>query len=60
MTEKNDKRLVTIELEDEVKKLSITGMNSDEQVLMSRELGEDLLDQVAGGQSGGRNNLPHK
>lgn len=60
MAEKNAKRLVTIELEDEVKKLSITGMNSDEQVLMSRELGEDLLDQVAGGQSGGRNNLPRK
>lgn len=60
MAEKNAKRLVTIELEDEVKNLSITGMNSDEQVLMSRELGEDLLDQVAGGQSGGRNNLPRK
>jgi hypothetical protein len=60
MAEKNAKRLVTIELEDEVKKLSITGMNSDEQVLMSRELGEDLLDQVAGGQREGRNNLPHK
>ena len=60
MAEKNAKRLVTIELEDEVKNLSITGMNSDEQVLMSRELGEDLLDQVAGGQSGGRNNLPPK
>lgn len=60
MAEKNAKRLVTIELEDEVKKLSITGMNSDKQVLMSRELGEDLLDQVTGGQSGGRNNLPRK
>ena len=60
MAEKNAKRLVTIELEDEVKKLSITGLSSDEQVLMSRELGEDLLDQVAGGQREGRNNLPHK
>ena len=49
MAEKNAKRLVTIELEDEVKKLSITGLNSDEQVLMSQELDEDVLDQVGGG-----------
>ena len=49
MTEKNAKRLVTIELEDEVKKLSITGLNSDEQVVMSQELDEDVLDQVGGG-----------
>lgn len=49
MAEKNAKRLVTIELEDEVKKLSITGMNSDEQVVMSQELDEDVLDQVGGG-----------
>ncbi len=49
MTEKNAKRLMTIELEDEVKKLSITGLNSDEQVVMSQELDEDVLDQVGGG-----------
>ena len=49
MTEKNAKRLVTIELVDEVKKLSITGLNSDEQVVMSQELDEDVLDQVGGG-----------
>ncbi len=49
MTEKNAKRLVTIELEDEMKKLSITGLNSDEQVVMSQELDEDVLDQVGGG-----------
>ena len=49
MTEKNAKRLVTIELEDEVKKLSITGLNSDEQVVMSQELDEDVLDLVGGG-----------
>jgi hypothetical protein len=49
MAEKNAKRLVIIELEDEVKKLSITGLNSDEQVVMSQELDEDVLDQVGGG-----------
>ena len=49
MTEKNAKRLVTIELEDEVKKLSITGLNSESQVVMSQELDEDALDKVAGG-----------
>ena len=49
MAEKNAKRLVTIELEDEVKKLSITGLNSDEQVVMSQALDEDVLDQAGGG-----------
>ena len=38
-----------IELDDDVKKVSITGKNGDEQVVMSQELDEDDLDQVAGG-----------
>ena len=32
-----------------MKKVSITGKNGDEQVVMSQELDEDDLDQVAGG-----------
>ena len=50
MEEKKEKRVLQIELEDDVKKVSITGKNGDEQVVMSQELDEDDLDQVAGGQ----------
>jgi hypothetical protein len=49
MEEKKEKRVLRIELEDDVKKVSITGKNGDEQVVMSQELNEDDLDQVAGG-----------
>ena len=49
MEEKKEKRVLQIELDDDVKKVSITGKNGDEQVVMSQELDEDDLDQVAGG-----------
>jgi hypothetical protein len=49
MEEKKEKRVLRIELDDDVKKVSITGKNGDEQVVMSQELDEDDLDQVAGG-----------
>ena len=49
MEEKKEKRVLQIELDDDVKKVSITGKNGDEQVVMSQELAEDDLDQVAGG-----------
>ena len=49
MEEKKEKRGLRIELDDDVKKVSITGKNGDEQVVMSQELDEDDLDQVAGG-----------
>ena len=51
MAEKKEKRVLQIELEDDVKKVSITGKNGNEQVVMSQELNEDDLDQVAGGAS---------
>ena len=44
MAEKNEKRVLNIELEDDVKKVSIKGLNSESQVVMSQE-----LDKVAGG-----------
>ena len=50
MEEKKEKRVLRIELDDDVKKVSITGKNGEEQVVMSQELNEDDLDQVAGGQ----------
>ena len=51
MEEKKEKRVLQIELDDDVKKLSITGLNGDEQVVMSQELDEDELDQAVGGQA---------
>lgn len=47
--ENKDKRVLRVELDNEVKKVSITGMNSDEKVVMRKELSEDELDTVAGG-----------
>ena len=49
MEEKKEKRVLQVELDDDVKKVSITGKNGDDQVVMSQELDEDDLDQVAGG-----------
>ena len=49
MEDKKEKRVLIIDLDDDVKKVSITGKNGDEQVVMSQELDEDDLDQVAGG-----------
>ena len=45
----NNKRVLSIELDNEVKKVSITGKDSDEKVVMRQELSEDDLDVVAGG-----------
>ena len=41
MEEKKEKRVLRIELDDDVKKVSITGKNGDEQVVMSQELNEE-------------------
>ena len=49
MEEQKDKRVLSIELDEDVKKVSITGLNSDEKVVMRQELSEDELDQVTGG-----------
>ena len=49
MDEKKDKRVLSIELDDEVKKVSITGLGDDNQVVMAQELDEDELDQATGG-----------
>ncbi len=57
MEEKKEKRVLRIELDDDVKKVSITGKNGDEKIVMSQELNEDDLDQVAGGRS--FNDVPH-
>ena len=52
MKEQKDKRVLNIELSDNVKKVSITGINSDAKVVMRQELSEDDLEQATGGYAG--------
>jgi hypothetical protein len=47
--EEKAKRVVQIEIDDEVKKLTIEGVDKDDQVVMKQELSDDELDGVAGG-----------
>ena len=49
MEEKKEKRVLNIELDENVKKVSITGLGDDNQVVMKQELDEDELDQATGG-----------
>ena len=51
MADKKEKRVLTIELDDNVKKVSITGLGDDNQVVMAQELSEEELDQATGGMS---------
>ncbi|MBO7418412.1 MAG: hypothetical protein J6U14_05710 [Bacteroidaceae bacterium] len=47
--DKKEKRVVQIEIDDKVRKLTIEGSDKDQNVVMREELSEDELDQVAGG-----------
>ena len=49
MEENKEKRVLRVELDDSVKKVSITGKNNDEKVVMKQELSEDELDMATGG-----------
>ena len=49
MEEKKDKRVLSIELDENVKKVPITGLGDDEIVVMKQELSEEELDQATGG-----------
>ena len=49
MEKNNEKRVLRVELDDDVKKVSITGKNVEEKVVMRQELSEDDLDQATGG-----------
>ena len=44
MEKNNEKRVLRVELDNDVKKVSITGKDSDEKVVMRQELSEDDLD----------------
>ena len=49
MEEKKQKRVLNIELDENVKKVSITGLGDDETVVMKQELDEEDLEQATGG-----------
>ena len=49
MEEKKEKRVLSIELGDDVKKVSITGLGDDDKVVMMQELSEEDLDEATGG-----------
>lgn len=49
MEDNKEKRVLNIEISNDVKKVSITGKNGDEKVVMRQELDEDDLDVVTGG-----------
>ena len=51
MEEKKEKRVLTVELDDDVKKVSITGLGDDDKVVMMQELSEEDLDEATGGAS---------
>ena len=42
MEEKKEKRVLKVELDDDVKKVSITGLGDDDKVVMMQELSEEL------------------
>lgn len=46
---KEEKRVVQIEINDNVKKMTITGEDKDQRVVMREELSEEELDDVSGG-----------
>ena len=48
----NDKRVLQVEIDNNVKKVAITGVDANDKVVMKQELNEDDLDQAAGGFGG--------
>ena len=49
MEEQKDKRVLRIALNDDVKKVSITGLGDDETIVMKQELTEEELNKATGG-----------
>jgi hypothetical protein len=47
--ENKDKRVLQVEIDNNVKKVAITGVDANDKVVMRQELNEDDLDQIAGG-----------
>ena len=53
----NDKRVLQVEIDNNGKKVAITGVDADDKVVMRQELNEDDLDQIAGGMFQNQNNI---
>ena len=49
MKEQKDKRVLSIELNNNLKHVSITGKDSEENVVMRQELTEDDMNHATGG-----------
>ena len=49
MEENKDKRVLQVELDNNVKKVAVTGKDADDKVVMRQELNENDLDNVSGG-----------
>ena len=49
MENQKEKRVVQIEIDDSVKKLTITGEDKDQQVVMREEISDEDLEIVTGG-----------
>ena len=50
--EKNAKHVLHVEINDDVRKLTIEGTDKEQHVVMRQELDEDELDYVTGGLAG--------
>ena len=51
MEDQKKKRVLNIELDENMKKVSITGLGDDNKEVMKQELDKEELDQAAGGWS---------
>ena len=60
MEEKKEKRVLNNEPDENVKKVSVTGLGDDETVVMKEELSEDELDQATGGRGGEDTYMPDR
>ena len=47
--ENKDKRVLQVELDNNVKKIAVTGLDAGDKVVMSQELNTDELEQITGG-----------
>ena len=56
----NDKRVLQVEIDNNVKKVAITGVDADDKVVMRQELIEDELEQATGGMRDPFFCLPYK
>ena len=50
MEDQKNKQVLNVELDEHVKKASVTGLGSDEKVVMRQELNKEELDQATGGE----------